>query len=84
MSTKVLSSGSPDELYDTKVREVLVEVDNAERFLVGLRVDVTFRRVEGGPLMGGVESPPDDSDLMPSAVAQPVFLAPGRADRFGQ
>lgn len=40
MSAKSVSSGSPDELYDTKVREVLVDVDDAEQLLVGLRVDV--------------------------------------------
>lgn len=43
MSTKSIFSGSPDELYDTKVREVLLELEDAKSLLVGLRVDVKFR-----------------------------------------
>lgn len=42
MAPKRVSSGSPDELYDTKVREVLVTLANADKLLVGLRVDVVF------------------------------------------
>jgi len=42
MSAKHVSSGSPDEMYDTKVREVLLEVENGQSLLVGLRVDVMF------------------------------------------
>ena len=53
MSAKAVFSGSPDELYDTKVREVLVRVDHAEQLLVGLRVDVTFGQVTADPHMGG-------------------------------
>ncbi len=45
MSAKTISSGSPDELYDTKVREVLLDVQDSQSLLVGLRVDVSFFRV---------------------------------------
>ena len=40
MSGKRLFTGRPNELYDTKVREVLVEVEEGEGLLIGLRVDV--------------------------------------------
>jgi HlyD family secretion protein len=42
MNRKTLSSDRPNELYDTKVREVLIRVDNALQLIVGLRVDVTI------------------------------------------
>ena len=40
METKSLHADRPYELYDTKVREVVVEVANAANLIVGLRVDV--------------------------------------------
>ena len=40
MQAKNISSGNPNELYDSKVREVLLEVEVPEGLLVGLRVDV--------------------------------------------
>ena len=52
MSAKSLVSGSPDELYDTKVREVLLDVDNGQALLVGLRVDVNFNRIASDPQPG--------------------------------
>jgi len=42
MDTKSIHSDRPFELYDTKVREVLVELDTKELLIIGLRVDVTF------------------------------------------
>ena len=45
MMTKTQATNRPDELYDTKVREVLLEVSPAGggmELIVGLRVDVLF------------------------------------------
>jgi multidrug resistance efflux pump len=42
METKTIHTDRAFELYDTKVREVLVELDTKELLIVGLRVDVTF------------------------------------------
>jgi len=42
MNRKTLYSDRPDELYDTKVREVLVRMDHAAQLIVGLGVDVTI------------------------------------------
>ena len=42
MSAKQTFSGSPHEVYDTKVREVLIDVADSAGLIVGLRVDVTF------------------------------------------
>lgn len=42
METKTINSDRPFELYDTKVREVLVELDTKEPLIVGLRVDVSI------------------------------------------
>lgn len=52
MQTKTLATGRADELYDTKVREVLIELDNAEELLIGLRVDVEFTLTGGEPSRG--------------------------------
>jgi multidrug resistance efflux pump len=43
MAEKAIDAGRPGELYDTKVREVLVELDAADQLIVGLRVDVNFK-----------------------------------------
>ena len=48
MSAKSIMSGSPNELYDTKVREVILDVKNGQPLLVGLRVDVSFSRIADG------------------------------------
>ena len=48
MDTKTIHADRPFELYDTKVREVLVELDTKEQLIVGLRVDVTFDVTEAG------------------------------------
>jgi multidrug resistance efflux pump len=45
MRPKSMTSGNPDELYDTKVREVLLDVapvDGVTELIAGLRVDVTL------------------------------------------
>ncbi len=67
MSAKSISSGSPDELYDTKVREVLLNLQNAQSLLVGLRVDVIFN------------SNANDSNLTPQTTNETELLAPGDA-----
>ncbi|WP_197531547.1 HlyD family secretion protein [Posidoniimonas corsicana] len=43
MAAKQLFSGAPNEIYDTKTREVLVNVEDGEGLLIGLRVDVTLQ-----------------------------------------
>jgi multidrug resistance efflux pump len=43
METKTINSDRPFELYDTKVREVLLELDTKEPLIVGLRVDVSVQ-----------------------------------------
>lgn len=40
MAAKALFTGAPNELYDTKSREVLVNVEDGQGLIVGLRVDV--------------------------------------------
>jgi hypothetical protein len=42
MATKPIHAERPQELYDTKVREVLLELEATE-LIVGLRVDVSFQ-----------------------------------------
>jgi HlyD family secretion protein len=42
MADKSVDAGRPNELYDTKVREVLLELENADQLIIGLRVDVLF------------------------------------------
>jgi multidrug resistance efflux pump len=42
MKPKEVSADKPNELYDTRVREVVVRVDKGDGLLVGLRVDVLF------------------------------------------
>ena len=48
MARKVFYSDRPDELYDTKVREVMIRLDNPDDLLVGLRVDVLFSLAPSG------------------------------------
>jgi HlyD family secretion protein len=40
MQTKTMTTGQPDELYDTKLREVVLTLREANPLIVGLRVDV--------------------------------------------
>jgi HlyD family secretion protein len=42
MANKTVHSDHPSELYDTKIREVMLELSNAAQLIVGLRVDVQF------------------------------------------
>jgi multidrug resistance efflux pump len=42
MVPKTVDAGRSNELYDTKVREVLLELDDANQLIIGLRVDVSF------------------------------------------
>ncbi len=46
MQAKTISSGNPSELYDTKVREVLLELEVPQGLLIGLRVEVTCVNLE--------------------------------------
>jgi multidrug resistance efflux pump len=48
MQRKVLTNGQPDELFDTKVREVLLTLQERENLLIGLRVDVTINAETDG------------------------------------
>jgi multidrug resistance efflux pump len=47
MVDKLVDADRPNELYDMKVREVLLELDGASQLIVGLRVDVSFDVVAG-------------------------------------
>jgi multidrug resistance efflux pump len=42
MSSKSMHADRPNELYDTKVREVVLELSDVQEPIVGLRVDVEF------------------------------------------
>jgi multidrug resistance efflux pump len=42
MSAKQIWNDDPAENYDTKAREIWIDLDNAEDLVVGLRVDVTI------------------------------------------
>ncbi|QDV79781.1 HlyD family secretion protein [Botrimarina mediterranea] len=42
MAAKTLTTGRPNELHDTKTREVMVEVRGGAGLIVGLRVDVSI------------------------------------------
>jgi hypothetical protein len=42
MSSKSMHADRPNELYDTKVREVVTELSGTVPLIIGLRVDVTF------------------------------------------
>jgi multidrug resistance efflux pump len=56
MERKTLHSGQPDELFDTKVREVILDVEpttSASGLIVGLRVDVV---IETAPAVEGSET----------------------------
>jgi len=43
MAAKTLTTGRPDELHDSKTREVMVEVEGGVGLIMGLRVDVVFK-----------------------------------------
>jgi len=81
MSAKSISSGRPEELYDTKVREVLLDVQNAQSLLVGLRVDVSFNRDVGVSDSDSQAAQsgelPNVSDLTPPTTNETESLAPG-------
>jgi HlyD family secretion protein len=68
MDTKTIHNDRAFELYDTKVREVLVELDTKEHLIVGLRVDVTFDTA-------GNNTSVDTARLQ--VVDQPPALTPG-------
>ena len=43
MNTKTLHADRPNELYDTKVREVVIELEPTSALINGLRVDIDIR-----------------------------------------
>jgi multidrug resistance efflux pump len=45
MAPKSIESNKPHELYDTKTRQVLLDVEPTKDLIVGLRVDVLFEHV---------------------------------------
>lgn len=59
MAAKSLLTGQPSELYDTKVREVLIDLGQSPGLIVGLRVDVWVRPPDE---VAGLPNP-DDAKL---------------------
>ena len=48
MQRKSLTSDDPAEHFDTKVREVWIDVDKTPDFVIGLRVDVMIHTENKG------------------------------------
>ncbi|NIP85118.1 MAG: HlyD family efflux transporter periplasmic adaptor subunit [Planctomycetales bacterium] len=67
MNPKRLSSDQPAERYDTKVREVELEIDDATGLVVGLRVDVAI-----GPNPLTSASPADPPPLAAHSLGTPA------------
>jgi HlyD family secretion protein len=63
MATKSIYAERPQEVYDTKVREVLLDLEEAASMIVGLRVDVTFSVSESvlDPTSGTASTSPNSS-----------------------
>ena len=81
MSPKSLWTDHPTERYDTKAREVWIELEDADSLVVGLRVDVRIdpdstvpepdKSVESEPSVSQDHSPLAPRPLARSAKAQP-------------
>jgi multidrug resistance efflux pump len=56
MATKPIHAERPQELYDTKVREVSLELDATDELIVGLRVDVSFQVQASTPTNSALSS----------------------------
>jgi multidrug resistance efflux pump len=52
MTRKQIFADDPAENYDTKVREVWIELGSTAPLIIGLRVDVTFRQHSASPASG--------------------------------
>jgi hypothetical protein len=74
MSRKILLSDRPDERFDTKVREVCIDVDGGESLVVGLRVDVTIDTTASSPRECAVEENADAETALPIAQRQRASL----------
>jgi multidrug resistance efflux pump len=76
MARKLFHNDRPEELYDTKVREVVAELDNAPALILGLRVDVMFHP---SPLRPAVEHAdgPESSVSQTERMQIPVATAAG-------
>jgi hypothetical protein len=60
MSRKELWSDRPAERYDTKTREIWIDLDRSDDLVIGLRVDVAIDvagRREGETWREGISSP---------------------------
>lgn len=57
MAPKQVFSGRPDELYDTKMREVIMQLDDSPGLIVGLRVDVMVLPMHGAARPGQLSGP---------------------------
>lgn len=75
MAEKRLFTGEPGELYDTKTREVLIDLEGAEELLVGMRVDVRIASESPASAASGSgdapEARPSETDLSGAAAAAP-------------
>jgi len=74
MSRKQLWSDRPTERYDTKTREVWLELEDAQELVVGLRVDVT---IDACSLAVAPDSPSEPGSAEPDcpAVPKPPHIA---------
>jgi len=68
MSRKQLWSDRPTERYDTKTREVWLELEDAGELVVGLRVDVT---IDAGLPDAAPDDPPEAGSAEPDVPAAP-------------
>ena len=57
MARKLFHNDRPEELYDTKVREVVAELVDAPELILGLRVDVMFHPSPTMPTIEATQIP---------------------------
>ncbi|MBN1909067.1 MAG: HlyD family efflux transporter periplasmic adaptor subunit, partial [Pirellulales bacterium] len=65
MGRKQLWSDDPAERYDTKTREVWVDLDSREDLIIGLRVDVVIDTESAAPIPSVSPSPEDGRPRTP-------------------
>ena len=73
MSRKQLWSDQPTERYDTKTREVWIELEETEALVVGLRVDVVFDPETRAP---GPDTRPQSEGLEPGPPSSTELQQP--------
>ena len=61
MARKLFHNDRPEELYDTKVREIVAELDDAPELILGLRVDVMFHPSPATPAIDLTRRPQDSA-----------------------